>query len=686
MSTFSPVNVPGPSRGGHGPAGAAPLVVAAAALVATAALVGLWRVMGAVLSSDRGLDSTDEALYLLAASPPSRTASWNVPWGWHTRPLYLLVGGDISRFRTAGAVILVITSASAGVLGSRAARALVGPDAPHLWHDVDRTHFAHRMTLDLGGALIGGVGAMMAYADLIRVPGYNWVNLVGATIALGGFAGLLNAQRRSVDTGSPGCGRPPSRPRSSQLPPLAWPVIVTVGLFVTLPAKPSTAPLLLVLFSLAAAVELGWRGGIRLAVRLFGLTVAMVVVAVLTGWWPRRPVRTLARTVGLPPLSDDQTIGGAVGAFVTLPNRLVESVSSLPFGVLVAVVAASAVAVVAGHPRLASVAPVLRLAALAAMVLTALHVALVPVPGLGSRRPVSRLFLPEVTTAGILVLVGGLLVALPGWPDIGAVTSLWARRDRRWARALLVPAVFAAGPFVVGFGSANRPYAVAGLAIGLLFVGAASLAALMAGRSPRVAISATGVIAVAVVALVAVTLVESREHPYRSSPISAMTDPVVIGAGRSRLFMASDVASDVGILRTAAADAGWTSGTPIIGLVWRWSAWEPLVLDAEVPDSLMLTLFGYDSSVAWVEENVANLAVDEVGAFDDADDAEGRTGWADAWVLVRDPAQLPVDQQATVDQTLEIVERRVGQSFPQNYDHVVTVDGVQLWRPAGRPG
>ena len=46
-------------------------------LVAVAAgLVLLWIVLGFILGTSRGLDMTDEGLYLLAADPPNASASW----------------------------------------------------------------------------------------------------------------------------------------------------------------------------------------------------------------------------------------------------------------------------------------------------------------------------------------------------------------------------------------------------------------------------------------------------------------------------------------------------------------------------------------------------------------------------------------------------------------------------------
>ncbi len=263
-------------------------------------------------------------------------------------------------------------------------------------------------------------------------------------------------------------------------------------------------------------------------------------------------------------------------------------------------------------------------------------------------------------------MLGGVCTVAPSWRGLTGGRNHW----RRWAQAAAVPLVLVAAPFVFGFGSANTPYPQASMAVGFLLLAAFSLAVRHAARSPVTGGLAAATILASVLAMASVTLVESRDHPYRAPPLDAMTVPMALGAHGSELMVQPELADDVESLRAAAASAGWTEGTPMLGVLWPWSSMEPLVLAAEVPDSLMLTLFRYRESAAWAEYNVADLDVER---------------WNRAWLALDDPVVLDRVQQTDVDGVLGLLERHLGRPFPSGYECVATVDGVQLWRPAPAP-
>lgn len=614
-----------------------------------AGLFALWTFLGRVLSSDRGIDTTDEALYVLAADPPSRTASWNVPWGWHTRPLFVLVGEDIARFRTAGALIVVIGGALAAVMATRATLWLAQPVV------VLGSGGRGRQPLPVlagAGAFVGGSGALFLYADLLRTPGYNWVNLVGLTIAVGAFCGFVAEAQ-------------PATPKL--LARHRWPAIVACGLFVTLPAKPSTAPIMIVVFGIAAAMTSGFLRAWWLVRWVSAWLAVVVAVAVGIGFWPWSLRRTVERTIGLPPLDRPQTVGGAISEFLTLPNRLLDAIRDFPVGVTVALSVAVVLAVASGSPRTSDrLSGCLRFVALVVCAVAALHVAAVPLPGIDVERPPRRLNLTSATTGGLVTVFGGACAVVPSWRALSSARQQW----RRWVHAAAVPFVLVAAPFVFSFGSANTPYMQASMAVGFLLVASFSLAVRHAARLPITGGLAAATIVATALAMSAVTLVESRDHPYRSPPLDAMTVPVALGADGSELLVQPELAAHVGSLRSAAAEAGWNEGMPVLGVMWRWSSMEPLALAAEVPDSLMLTLFGYGGSAEWAEYNV--------------DDLDGER-WNGAWLLLTDPRVLDRGQRASVDGVLALLEPQVGRSFPNGYQCVATIDDVQLWRPADGP-
>lgn len=82
-----------------------------AGAIAILAVPTTWWAIRSLLASDRGIDLTDESLYLLDADPPGRYDAFGFPYGWITGPMFRAVDMDIARFRTLAGVLLVLATA-----------------------------------------------------------------------------------------------------------------------------------------------------------------------------------------------------------------------------------------------------------------------------------------------------------------------------------------------------------------------------------------------------------------------------------------------------------------------------------------------------------------------------------------------------------------------------------------------
>lgn len=241
-----------------------------------ALLSALWAALHRLLASDRGIDLTDEGLYLLAADPPSIDAAWGTPFGWHTAPVFRAVGYDVAAFRTLGAWLLVLASAALGWWAVR------------LGERLRAAGVAGRSTSVAASlrAVAGGVGGFLYYGGLLRTRSYNWVTVVGATIAAVGIVMLVEHMLRS------GCDRPGEgklgelwqRTAVQRLGLHVGHLIAGLGAFLSIPAKPTT-PILFALAFMhvdgATAVEALAFAGERLAIE--ALPKAHLGVRVLTG-------------------------------------------------------------------------------------------------------------------------------------------------------------------------------------------------------------------------------------------------------------------------------------------------------------------------------------------------------------------------------------------------------------------
>ncbi len=583
-------------------------------------LVVLWQLLARLLYTDRGLDLTDEGLYLLAADPPSSTAAWVVPFGWHTKWLFSLVGHDIADFRTAAAVIIV-------VLGAWAGHATV--------HRADPTGRPHPVSVAAAVA-IGGVSSLMLFAGLLRTPGYNWVNLAGLLIAAAATLGtrwspVPERPLRSVRFQAGGAG-------------------IAAGAVMSVVAKPTSGPGIVVVALLFVLVVAG-RRAVRWATALVaGWGVALIGVAVATGLWPTSFLSVFRDAARFPVPSDNQSLGNASRDVLRLPLSLWEAIRAEPHVTqfLVATAIVVTVALVVLRRRSGP--------------LTWLPLWCCSVAAVGVALPVARLGLADdrgrFAWIGTSVWMWTLLIGCA----LHAVLLGPEHRDRkgsRWAPTALLLAF----TLLFAVGSGHGALRQSGLSAVLLALVAVALTA-SAGAAPA---RRTGLLVVATTVLVggAATMISSVETPYRIATVDQLDQRIEVGAHQAPLLVDGATRSTLEEIRRAAAAGGWCEDTRLLGFVWRWSSTIPYDLAAQVPDTLMVTLFGYPNSVAIADHTLSQL-----------DDA-----WSDAWVLTSDPSTLRADQVETTDAALRLLDRHVGVKFPDDYELAASADTLQLWRP-----
>ena len=384
---------------------------------AAAGVALLWVALAAILATDRGLDLTDEGLYLLSADAPSRSAAWLFPWGWHTGPLFSLVGYDIAAFRTLGAVILVLAGGCLGWVAVRAAVAFgAGSEAVGDARPVDGQAAHGGYVLPAIGSIVGALGTLLYYASLLRTPNYNWLNLAGILIAA---AGLMELSRRSRASGG-------SMNRGS----FAAAAVSALGVFLTIPAKPDSAAFLMVARGGLLLATVGWRAALRLSAPLppwwLRLAVALVV-----GAWPLDFPGVFVRAVETPTLAAEQSVVGALRDVLGMPAVIVGVFAELRTGAVAAIgigFAALAAAIARragagsvnttgdGRRRLRAILVVF---GLSAVVVAALVIVAVPVPIVGwlarsgavaPGGAASRTLFAPLVLAGLFI-VGGAVAA-----------------------------------------------------------------------------------------------------------------------------------------------------------------------------------------------------------------------------------------------------------------------------------
>jgi hypothetical protein len=605
-------------------------------LASLSVLVLLWLVLAEILQADRGFDVTEEGMYLISADPPVRWATWRFPFGWHTQPLFALVGFDIGQFRVVGAMILVL---SAGALGWVTARTVLKGG---------RQHLAVSQVVSLMVLLIAAGGSLLYYAPFLRTPSYNWLALVGLIVAMTAALWAVGAQR--------------SERRLRALPEpreFAAAVVASLALFAALPAKPPAALLGLALTA-ALMTERGWRAAVRWTVLLMVLILAWISLAVLVGLWPANFASVFGMIMSRPPQDERSSVSWAVMSLMTAPRSFAGALSSAetrPFVLLLLAGAALIAPLLARRTWFP-----LRVTGVVLTCVAAASMAGAPVPFISPTLRAMGWASPAIAMACLLVLLAVLLarvrLAKPASPE-----QPGRSRSPRW---WVVTTVLALMPLAYAFGSDNGAFGQSAGAAGLVLLGAAVPAMTVELRPRRICL--VSIVLTTTLVITSTGLLSGRVNPYVNPDLEQQTVSTQLGSHGAQLNLSPGMADRIAALREAAIRNGWETGTPMVDLTYALNPGYPYALGGRVPNTVMLTAFGFNGSVAIAEENLGHP--NEAFPFDDA------------WILTDRATVMSEGVREAVSMVAELTAARANSVWPEGYG-CVEVGDLILWKPKG---
>ncbi len=594
------------------------------------------------LASDtrRGLDFTDEGMYLLSADARSSEASFHNAFGRYTQILFRIAGHDVARFRLLGLLLLVVVAAALGDRLAAVARRLGG--LPRSW--------PFRLTI-----MSAVVSASLHYYNLMLLtPSYNWMNLLGILLMMAAVSHLVD--------------RPVPRAHRSSVAELVWILVMVVGGAVATMGKLSSGPLVA---GLGVAIIVGTaRGSASDRGRLVGFFAAATVLVLGVHWMVVNPLPETIDQIrrgntALLTLDPAYGIGNALRS-VREAAEMIRTDLVAHLG-LAAVLVLGALVVSFVMPRIRGAAAsgpanhVDRLVALAPSGLTAAAVAILAVrlhernewQGSGSGYAI-------LAWVGVSMVALALVVAPISWRQLRGASG---RRGTVVAAMLFLYSIIGACSYA--FGSGNGFFAQLNGGLAPMIVGAILVLALLPDPS-RLGLPV--VVLATVMGIGARAVIDDAEHfPYRQGGLAGQTVEVEIGRAGGVLQVAPDTARFIGEIRTAAVEAGWVAGTPLLDLS-AYAATVLYVLEARPPITIIPSVGGYST-----QEDLARWSVEQIVEHG------GEAEWARAWLLT---IESPVD--AGIDPA---VLSLLGRSFPADYEFVGTfsleVRGelLSLWRP-----
>jgi hypothetical protein len=543
-------------------------------LVICAAGAALWIVVDA---SFRGLDLSDEGMYLLSATASDPQSSFHNPFGGYTKFLLQLSFNQIWLFRVLSIFLLCVTGM---ILGLKLARVRCTESRSQLFIYV----------------LTGSTVAFFYFATGLITPSYNSLNVLALT--LGGIS-CLEASRAQTLTW-----------RKSSSVGFITALACWLGLF----AKVSSAPGILLLLLASLVIS---RKSLQEVFRLLTGTSAFALVFFVFHIVVIEPIGITFEKItrgheNILLLDPGYSLNRAWNNFwwgsrewiIKAPTQF-EIVTFMCMALVLVVLIYSRLG-----KKTATATRIQTLVSLGTLAILITFFVLAYNDGLWAGY--SEKYINQMWA------VSGLFAICA----IGLCASRFLTRSVSLASDVLPPLLLLGLSVLYAFGSGNGFIAQLTGASGFIALAALYLFDSIEQKR-RVGISILSLLIV--VGSLQVTR-EARIHPYRQAPRTQQTHALEIQKGYGTLFVDFQLKELVSQLRSQMNQSGWTDGTPLLDLT-SYSAGLVFVLGGRPPVTIIPTVGLYPT-------------VNQVAEWSVSKTIEHDPDWKKAWLLLPSDAEL----------------------------------------------
>jgi hypothetical protein len=562
-----------------------------------------------IFKTNKGLDFTDEGIFLLAASVKDKSESLLFPWGWHTSIIYQLANENVSNFRALGATISFGTSY---ILGLQTYLFLV------------KTLSSVKRNSNLTETIFSisvGISSWFLYSGFHRTPNYNWLNSVGLTIALTGFMLVMQIEQERIKTFKAEIGKG----------------TIALGLFITIPAKPSTAIIAIVVIipSIARKFRKDYK---KISYHLFMYLLILLFLSLIFKVWPHDFIENFKFGLNTPHLNENQTFSGIGKDLVNTPAKILSSMKYLIAYILI-------------------------------IVLIYLNKKFKKIEGC-TFIFIYMLFAIFEATEIIKTLFGSkdsLYIYLPlasiflVFCAMGFATSIDRRNFHVWYPFLVFP-------FIPGIGSTHGIFGMASLNLNFLFLFLLAMALINHEKLLQFIMCLVSILLAAI--LLAGVIFNGTTAPFRLSPMREQTIPVSFLNNENQLKVDFQTAGKILRLKKGLSEVGWVLNTPMITLLWgkNHSATIPYFLGADVPKSLEISIPGYGiNSFLFAKHNIENKLDKQFAQ--------------NAWLMLSCETDIG-SEKYIYGEIIDLLEKQGKIQFPENYTMVYNYDCIEVWKPA----
>lgn len=566
----------------------------------------------------KGIDLTDEGMYILSATAKNQLASFHNPYADYTSLLLKLSGGQIWLFRLLGVAILEVCGCWLGLTINSVLNS--------------STNSTRKWVLVSGGLTIG----VFYYATGLITPSYNWLNLVSLVIGAVGCIRLLDTQKlnhlKCVQIG----------------------LILSISSWLGLFAKFTSA---LGIAIIATLVVLVTRKSLRETLFLLGSVLSFFALFVVMHNFLIEPwnvtLEKFSRGKQIlilldPGYNNTRALqnfeSGVIEWFQKVPN-IDRPTSLLLIILLILTVSTSLVK----HKR--SITP--DNVYIRSVVAASTAIALYGTYKSGLWAGYSLKYINQMWAVSCL-LISSLVLAIIACLISRTFSSLTIRKG-------LSIFILFGGAVLYAIGSGNGFIAQLTGASGLILLAAVALPLAL---EPLLGGFISLCIAIAGAVGSAETTRQANLYPYRQAPRSVQNEWLNLGNGHGSVMVDGQLRELVLNLRSSLLEAGWEPQTPMLDLT-KYSAGLLFLLDAKPPVTIIPTVGMYPTVDVVMNWAVKRTLVDE-----------GRQ-WTSAWLLTpSDKLVNPTDGRPNPN-----VVSLLGHVFPADYQAVAESNGYTVWKP-----
>ena len=573
----------------------------------------IWMLAQHVFQTGKGLELTDEGTYLLSANPSHVYDFTLFPWGWHTRVLFAASKFNISDFRTTGAVLLFYSGFFMSLI--------IFQNLFVVKNEMSDYFIKTFLSIFLGFCTWFG------YSGYNRTPGYNFVNELGLQISISGFI-LVSQSIKDL--------------RKNNMRLNFGYLILSFGVFFTLPAKPSTGIVLILGLSIFIWLENGIKDATKFLKFLILYTSIWISAALLSGVWPLHFLQDFIYASRTPFLVQNQSVVGVLKNILNTPYELFKVNIGLKFIVIIFTfsLVSRKMPKIYRHFLIYFILSCITLRIYFAQI---------------------SFFAHEGESHYIFIPMFALFLT------IAAV--LWIFLTEHFEKSeILMLTLFIICPFIPGLGSSHGIAGIATLNMALIITAILLMCSKIPSNLHRRIIGLV-IVMISSFSLTAV-LVDGSRHPFRQEHFSSQTNSIQIGAGKSnKLLVGNSEFNLLTELRSQVIKNGWVPGMKMVALLWGnyHSTTIPYFLGATTFPGLEVTISGNGVR----SEKFGKFSLQKLN----------RNFASKSWLLISKESSIPSSEKSVYRTLLTEILEKSGKKLHDDYQLAAAYETIEIWKP-----